>query len=92
VLIAPIGWLHSFTLAFPAWVAAIRGPVVAERRVWGGALLFAGVLTSGILGHRFYPSALAFIAANNDTLGSLLLLVLLLLQRVPPPRAAAPPC
>ncbi|HYK82041.1 MAG TPA: glycosyltransferase family 87 protein [Gemmatimonadales bacterium] len=82
VLIAPIGWLHSFTLAFPAWIAAIRGPVVADRRLWRGALLLAGVLTSGVLGHHFYPAALAFIAANNDTLGSLLLLVLLVLQRV----------
>lgn len=90
VLIAPIAWLHSFTLAFPAWIAAIRGPVVADRRLWRGALLLAGVLTSGVLGHRFYPAALAFVAANNDTLGSLLLLVLLLLQRVAPPPTAAP--
>jgi alpha-1,2-mannosyltransferase len=90
VLIAPIGWLHSFTLAFPAWIAAIRGPVVAERRLWRGALLLAGVLTSGVLGHRFYPAALAFVAANNDTLGSLLLLVLLLLQRVASPATSAP--
>jgi len=89
VLIAPIGWLHSFTLAFPAWVAAIRGPVVADRRVWRGALVLGGVLTSGMLGHQFYPAAFAFIAGNNDTLGSLLLLVLLLLQRVAPARAVA---
>lgn len=93
VLIAPIGWLHSFTLAFPAWIAAIRGPVVADRRLWRGGLVLAGVLTSGVLGHRFYPAALAFVAANNDTLGSLLLLVLLILQRVasPAPPAPAPP-
>jgi len=90
VLIAPIGWLHSFTLAFPAWIAAIRGPVVADRRLWRGALVLAGVLTSGVLGHRFYPAALAFVAANNDTLGSLLLLVLLLLQRVASPATSAP--
>jgi alpha-1,2-mannosyltransferase len=91
VLIAPVGWLHSFTLAFPAWVAAIRGPVVADQRLWRGALILAGVLTSGMLGHRFYPAEFAFMAANNDTLGSLLLLALLLLQRVAPPRTTAPP-
>lgn len=89
VLIAPIGWLHSFTLAFPAWVAAIRGPVVADLPVWRSALVLGGVLTSGMLGHQFYPAAFAFIAGNNDTLGSLLLLVLLLLQRVAPARALA---
>jgi len=90
VLISPIGWFHYFTLAFPAWVAAIRGPIVADRRLWRGALLLAGVLTSGMLGHQFYPARFAFIAANNDALGSLLLLTLLILQRTAASRFAAP--
>lgn len=85
VLVAPIGWLHSFTLAFPAWVAALaHHPPGPDPRLWKVALALAGLLTSGMLGHHFYPTSFAFIAGNNDTLGSLLLLALLLLQRLTP--------
>lgn len=84
VLIAPIAWLHTFTLAFPVWVAAIaHRPALAgnARIAWTAALGVAGLLTSGMLGHIRYPTSLAFIPAFNDVVGSLLLLMLLLVQR-----------
>lgn len=92
VLISPIGWYYYFGLLLPAWIAVLRGPVVADPRLWRGALVLAGVLISGVLGLRLYPSSWGFIAGNNDTLGGLLLLALLLVQRAAAPRSAAPPC
>lgn len=83
ILLAPIAWLHYFTLAFPVWVAAIanRPPLRGwARGAWTGALGLAGLLTSGQLGHFSYAPALSFVPAYNDTVGSLLLIVLLLVQ------------
>lgn len=94
VLIAPIAWLHTFTLAFPVWVAAIaRRPALdgRARTAWLAALGVAGLLTSGMLGHIHFPAPLAFVPAYNDVVGSLLLLALLLIQRIqrlPPVHAA----
>jgi alpha-1,2-mannosyltransferase len=84
VLIAPIAWLHTFTLAFPVWVAAIANrPALAgkARIAWTMALGLAGLLTSGMLGHIHFPAGLAFVPAFNDVVGSLLLLTMLLVQR-----------
>ncbi|HXH63844.1 MAG TPA: glycosyltransferase family 87 protein, partial [Gemmatimonadales bacterium] len=84
VLIAPIAWLHTFTLAFPVWVAAIaHRPALAgnARIVWTAALALAGLLTSGMLGHIHFPAGLAFVPAFNDVVGSLLLIALLVVQR-----------
>jgi len=92
VLLSPIGWYYYFGLLFPAWVAVLRGPEVADPRLWRGALVLAGVLTSGVLGQQFYPATFAFLAANNDALGGLLLLALLLLQRMAPPQTTPRPC
>lgn len=83
ILLAPIAWLHYFTLALPLWVAAIahRPPLQGwAKRAWAGGLGVAGLLTSGMLGHFTYPRALSFIPAYNDTVGSLLLIALLLAQ------------
>jgi hypothetical protein len=94
VLIAPIAWLHTFTLAFPIWVAAIAHRPALEgnaRVAWTTALFVAGLLTSGMLGHIHYPAALAFVPAFNDVVGSLLLIALLVVQRtrnLPTVRAA----
>ncbi len=94
VLIAPIAWLHTFTLAFPVWVAAIAHRPAFEgnaRIAWTSALCVAGLLTSGMLGHLHYPAALAFIPAFNDVVGSLVLIALLVVQRaghLPSVRAA----
>jgi alpha-1,2-mannosyltransferase len=94
VLIAPIAWLHTFTLAFPIWVAAIAHRPALEgnaRIAWTTALFVAGLLTSGMLGHIHYPAALAFVPAFNDVVGSLLLIALLVVQRtrnLPTVRAA----
>jgi alpha-1,2-mannosyltransferase len=82
VLVAPIGWLHSFTLAFPAWVAALTWrPALAgaARRLWTTALVTAGVLTSSMLAHAPFSGALAFVPTHNDTAGSLLLALLMAL-------------
>ena len=92
LLIAPIGWLHSFTLAFPAWVAAIGGrPALGgtAARAWTTALVGAGILTSGMLAHIPFGGSLAFVPKHNDTVGSLLLVALLVLT--PFIGAASPP-
>jgi len=82
LLIAPIGWLHSFTLALPAWIVAISGrPALAgaAARAWTIALVGAGILTSGMLAHIPFGGPLAFVPRHNDTVGSLLLVALLVL-------------
>jgi len=87
VLLSPIASYYYFGLLFPAWVAALRGPIVADRRLWRAGLVLAAVLVSGLLGLPSYPASLASIPANNDTLGALILLALLLTQRLAPGRA-----
>jgi len=84
VLLAPIAWFHSFTLAFPALVAAFaacRGPSGRRRTTWIAAGAAAAVLLSGVLANLPYPNALAFVPRHNDTVGSLVLLGLLAAQR-----------
>ena len=75
-LLSPIGWLHTFTLAYPLWVFAVALPG-QDRPRWRSALwITAGVLTSGYLAKVPWPQGLAWIAGHNDTVGSLLLLAL----------------
>lgn len=75
-LLSPIGWLHTFTLAYPLWVFALAGP--EPGRPWWRTILWAitGVLTSGYLAKVPWPHAIAWIPGHNDTVGSLLLLAL----------------
>jgi len=75
-LLSPIGWLHTFTLAYPLWVFALA--TSEPGRPWWRTVLFvvAGVLTSGYLAKIPWPHAIAWIAGHNDTIGSLLLLAL----------------
>jgi glycosyl transferase family 87 len=83
VLLSPIAWLHSFTLAFPALVAAFavgRGPDGRTRPAWIAAAVVAGVLLSGLLANLRYPEALAFVPRHNDSVGGLVLLGLLALR------------
>ena len=87
VLLSPIASYFYFGLLFPAWVAALRGPIIADRRLWRAGLVLAAVLVSGLLGLPSYPAPLASLPANNDTLGALILLALLLAQRLAPVRA-----
>jgi hypothetical protein len=94
LLIAPIGWLHSFTLAFPAWVAALSGrPALAggAARAWTIALVGAGILTSGMLAHIPFGGPLAFVPKHNDTVGSLLLVAVLVLAPFISTRTRASP-
>ncbi|HZH41722.1 MAG TPA: glycosyltransferase family 87 protein [Gemmatimonadales bacterium] len=73
-LLSPIGWLHTFTLAYPLWVVALATPDPG-RPWWRTALwVLAGVLTSGYLAKVPWPHTLTWVAGHNDTLGSLLLL------------------
>ena len=46
VLIAPIGWLHSFTLAFPAWIAATTSASTTTCRFWCSKLPCSGFATA----------------------------------------------
>jgi len=94
LLIAPIGWLHSFTLAFPAWVAALSGPPALAgwaARAWTIALVGAGILTSGMLAHIPFGGPLAFVPKHNDTVGSLLLVAVLVLAPFISTRTRASP-
>jgi len=87
-LLSPIGWLHTFTLAYLLWVCALSTPERGRPR-WRAALwLTAGVLTSGYLGKVPWPAPLAWVPGHNDTLGSILLL--LLVATAPPPALSAP--
>ncbi len=75
-LLSPIGWLHTFTLAYPLWVFGIA-TLEPGRPWWRTAFwVIAGVLTSGYLAKIPWPHTIAWIAGHNDTIGSLLLLAL----------------
>jgi len=88
-LLSPIGWLHTFTLAYPLWVCALALPEPG-RPWWRTALwVMAGVLTSGYLAKVPWPHTLAWVAGHNDTLGSLLLLGLVATAPAPPAATTA---
>jgi len=73
-LLSPIGWLHTFTLAYPLWVTALAHPEPRRSPARLTLWIAAGVLTSGYLAKVPWPASLAWIAGHNDTVGSLLLL------------------
>ena len=75
-LLSPIGWLHTFTLAYPLWVFGIAMPEPGRPWWRTTSWVIAGVLTSGYLAKIPWPHGMAWIAGHNDTLGSLLLLAL----------------
>lgn len=80
VLLAPIAWLHTFTLGYLAWVAVIAC-APAGSRGWRLALWIAGVYASTALSALPLPPALRFVTFFNDTLGALVALALLLVLR-----------
>ena len=75
-LLSPIGWLHTFTLAYPLWVFGIAIPEPGRPWWRTTSWVIAGVLTSGYLAKIPWPHGMAWIAGHNDTIGSLLLLAL----------------
>lgn len=81
VLLAPIAWLHTFTLGYLAWVAVIAfAPTDSRGR--RAALWIAGIYASTALSALALPHVLRFLTFFNDTLGALLALgVLLVLRR-----------
>jgi len=80
VLLAPIAWLHTFTLGYLAWVAIVA--LAPASRGWRAGLWIAGVYASTALSALPLPRALGFLTFFNDTLGALVALGLLLLLRV----------
>ena len=80
VLLAPIAWLHTFTLGYLAW-AAVIAYAPAGSRGWRLALWIAGVYASTALSALPLPPALRFVTFFNDTLGALVALALLLVLR-----------
>lgn len=80
VVLAPIAWLHTFTLGYLAWVAVIAA-APAGSRGWRTGLWIAGVYASTALSALPLPAALRFVTFFNDTLGALLALALLLVLR-----------
>jgi hypothetical protein len=90
VLCSPIAWLYYYTLAFPAWVAVLRGP--PPSTLWIRVpLVAAGLLTSGVLTFDLYPPFLWFIRDANYTWGGLVLLAALVAHRVTHPQPAPQP-
>ncbi|HMA44012.1 MAG TPA: glycosyltransferase family 87 protein, partial [Gemmatimonadales bacterium] len=80
VLLAPIAWLHTFTLGYLAWVAVIAG-VPAGSRGWRIGLWASAIYASTALSALRLPPALGFVTFFNDTLGALLASALLLVLR-----------
>jgi len=89
VLLAPIAWLHTFTLGYLAWVAVVAyAPAdTRARRAW---LWVAAIYASTALAALPLPRALGFLTFFDDTLGALLALALLLACRRARRRASAP--
>jgi glycosyl transferase family 87 len=97
VLLAPIAWLHTFSLGYLAWVAAVAYPPPVAgraRTAWLVALWIAGVYASTAVSSLPLPGALRWLTFHNDTIGALAGLGLLLAQRrarfgrpvpIPPP-------
>ena len=82
VLLAPIAWLHTFTLGYLAWVAVIVCALPPGcSRGWRLALWIAGIYASTALSALPLPPALRFVTFFNDTLGALVALALLLVLR-----------
>jgi hypothetical protein len=80
VLLAPIAWLHTFTLGYLAWVAVVAY-APADSRAWRAGLWIAAIYASTALSALPLPRALGFVTFFNDTIGALVALGLLLLLR-----------
>ncbi len=84
VLITPIAWLHTFTLGYLAWVAAVAYPPTltgTARTAWRASLWIVAIHASTAASSLPLPSVLRFFTMHNDTVGALLVLGLLLWQR-----------
>lgn len=93
VLLTPVAWLHTFTLGYLAWAAAVAYPppfTGRARTVWLAALWIAGVYASTALSALPLPGPLQFLTFHNDTIGALVGLALLLVQRIARVRLAVP--
>ena len=80
VLLAPIAWLHTFTLGYLAWVAVVAY-APADSRAWRAGLWIAAIYASTALSALPLPRALGFVTFFNDTIGALVALGLMLLLR-----------
>ena len=84
VLLTPIAWLHTFTLGYLAWVAAIAyAPAFTgrARTAWRVLVWVVAIHASTAASLVRLPAALGFFTFFNDTIGALLVLGLLLWQR-----------
>jgi len=90
VLITPIAWLHTFTLGYLAWVAAVAYPPALTgpaRTAWRASLWIVAIHASTAASSLPLPAVLRFFTMHNDTVGALLVLGLLLWQRTARTRA-----
>src|SRR5439155_1647005 len=55
VLLSPIASYYYFGLLFPAWVAALRGPILADRRLWRAGLVPPAVRSQSGEGYLVAP-------------------------------------
>lgn len=82
VLLAPIAWLHTFTLGYLAWVAVfVSAGAVALRPGWRIALGIAALYASTALSAVPWPAFTRFANFNSDTLGGIVTLCVVLLLR-----------
>jgi len=84
VLITPIAWLHTFTLGYLAWMAAVAYPPAltgTARTAWRASLWIVAIHASTAASSLPLPAVLRFFSMHNDTVGALLVLGLLLWQR-----------
>ena len=84
VLVTPIAWLHTFTLGYLAWVAAVAYPpplTGGARTAWRTCLWIIAIHASTAASSLPLPAVLRFFITHNDSVGALLVLGLLLWQR-----------
>jgi len=84
VLVTPIAWLHTFTLGYLAWVAAVAYPPAltgTARTAWRASLWIVAIHASTAASALPLPAVLRFFTKFNDTVGALLVFGLLLWQR-----------
>jgi alpha-1,2-mannosyltransferase len=80
VLVSPIAWWHYYVLLFPVWLTALTRYPPMDRRIWSGALVVAGILTSGVLTFGRYAWRRSLLETSIYAWGALLLLMLVLLE------------
>jgi hypothetical protein len=85
VVLAPIAWVHSFVLLFPAWLAVLTSGPHASLPPPRLALVALGIGTSGLL--TIGPRALRALVLEHSVYGwsaILLWLILVLALRARP--------